>query len=63
MESSADDFSLNIEKISVPDYIEDENKEEVHKVNYENIIGEQIFHVHADVIRNPSPSPASSKPI
>jgi hypothetical protein len=41
MESSADDFSLNIEKISVPDYIEDENKEE--KVNYENIIGEQIF--------------------
>jgi hypothetical protein len=26
MESSADDFSLNIEKISVPDYIEDEKK-------------------------------------
>jgi hypothetical protein len=33
--------------------LRDENKEEVHKVNYENIIGEQIFHVHADVIKKP----------
>jgi hypothetical protein len=63
MESSADDFSLNIEKISVPDYIEDENKEEVHKVNYENIIGEDFSRSCRRNQETRARARASSKPI